>query len=87
MKATNNDDKSLEYKVSTFRECGLDAKWSKTRSGKPIIVVRDPESELPHQRNQWWWLDSAMYKAMQNEGVKQGFNSSTIIADIFSIAV
>lgn len=35
---------TLPYRVSTFRQAGLEAKWSKTRRGQPYIAVRNPNA-------------------------------------------
>jgi hypothetical protein len=78
---------NLSYKVGTFRDAGLEAKWTKTRSGAPVIVVRDPKADLAHQRNKWWMVDAAMFENMKKDGVRPAFLGCTLIADIFSLPI
>jgi hypothetical protein len=78
-------DMKLSYRVGTFREAGLQARWSKTRRGGPIIVARDPKAQQAHQRDRWWVVDQRMWSLMQSEGVLAGFDGSTLLGDIFSI--
>lgn len=73
------------YSVKTFREAGLEAKWTKTRSGAPVIAVRNPKARLKHQRESWWIVDRPMWKTMERTNIQEGFDSHTILGDIFSI--
>jgi hypothetical protein len=57
----------MKYVVSTFREVGLMAKWSKTDSGTPIIIVKDAEMES------WRTCDKTMFDNMKKLGIKKGF--------------
>jgi len=75
----------LRYRVGALREAGLDAKWSKTGSGAPIIVVRNLNAETAHQRVYWWYCDKDMFTRMQKVGIIEGFNQTTILGDILSI--
>ena len=75
----------MEYRVGTFREAGLEAKWSKTRSGQPCIFVRDPKGRGKHQRESWWLCDKTMFDLMKKEGIREGFDGATLLGDIFSI--
>ena len=75
----------MEYKVKTFREAGLEVKWTRTGSGQPVIVTRLPESDLEHQRNKWWYVDVHMWDLMKKYGIKSGFEMATLIGDIFAI--
>lgn len=74
----------MDYKVGTFRETGLTAKWSRTRSGAPIIIVSKPNSDIPHERT-FWFCDKTMWKNMEEVGVMEGFSSTLLLADIFCI--
>jgi len=76
---------TLLYRVSTFRQAGLEAKWSKTRQGEPYIAVRNPESKEAHQRERWWVCNQNMFDLMQKYGVAEGFDSATLLGDIFSL--
>ena len=75
----------MRYVVKTFRDAGLEAKWSRTRKGAPAIFARDPEAKTSHQREKWWLVSKMMFEAMQAEGIREGFNSCTIFGDMFSI--
>lgn len=73
--------------MSTFRAAGLEARWSKYRSGQPVIVVRDPNGVCAHQREQWWAVDASMFENMKRDGIAEAFHGHTLIGDIFSIAL
>ena len=75
----------MHYKVSTFREAGLEAKWSKTRKGSPIIVARNPKVRFEHQRKQWWAIDNKAWELCKQVGIVEGFDSCTALGDIFSV--
>ena len=75
----------MKYSVKPLREAGLEAKWSKTPTGSPIIIARNPTAELKHQKEKWWYVDVRMWEVMLKEGIKPGFNLATLIGDIFSI--
>lgn len=75
----------MKYVVTTFRDAGLEAKWTKTRAGAPVIAVRNPQASIPHQRDRWHNVDGHMWARMQSAGIVEGFNQVTMIADIFSV--
>ena len=75
----------LKYSVKTLREAGLEAKWSKTRNGAPILLARWPEAELDHQRQKFWFVDRMMWSLMQRMGVVRGFDSATLLGDVFFV--
>lgn len=75
----------MHYKVSTFRAAGLEAKWSKTRKGSPIIVARNPKARFEHQRKQWWVIDNKAWELCKQVGIVEGFDSCTALGDIFSV--
>jgi len=77
----------MRYIVKTFRDAGLEAHWSRTRDGAPIIAVRDPNSKYNHQRLEWWVVDQSMWDAMKARGVLVGFDECTALGDIFSVRV
>ena len=70
---------SLQYKVATLRSAGLEAKWSKTRSGSPILVARALGT------SRWYYVDKDMWKHAQVVGIKEAFGDHTCLGDIFSI--
>jgi hypothetical protein len=55
------------YRVSTFREAGLEAKWSKRATGKPYLVAREVGTKT------WYIITSNMFARMQTAGVVEGF--------------
>lgn len=75
----------MNYQVKTFRDAGLEAKWTKTPKGSPVIVARDPNGTLHHQRTTWFYVDSTMLSMMSKEGIVAGFRSATLIAHYFSL--
>jgi hypothetical protein len=77
--------KQPPLRVGTFREAGLEARWSKTSSGAPAIFVRNPKSHSEHQRKNWWLVSDRMWKRMLDAGILEGFDQCTLIGDIFSL--
>lgn len=75
----------MKYRVGTLREAGLEAKWTKTRNGAPIIKVRWPKAKPKHQRERWYYVDVSMWDMMKQLGVIEGFDGATLLADIFFI--
>jgi hypothetical protein len=73
------------YSVKPMREAGLEAKWTKTRRGTPIIVARYPKAEEKHQRERFWFVDTKMFNEMQKSGVIAGFERATLLACFFSV--
>lgn len=73
------------YKVATFRAAGLEAKWTRTSQGSPIIVARNPAAKLEHQRKTWWTIDRYTWVRMQKEGIVEAFECCTLLGDVFSI--
>lgn len=69
----------IYYRVSTFREAGLEAKWSK-RSGKPYLVARKPDTKT------WFVVTSDMFKRMEAVGVAEGFEEYTLLGNVLSIS-
>lgn len=75
----------MNYSVKPMREAGLEAKWTKTRKGTPIIVARYPKAEEKHQRERFWFVDKKMFDNMQEVGIVEAFERATLLGDIFSI--
>ena len=69
----------LPYKVRTFRDAGLQARWARTRQGAPIIAVRKDDDGT------WFVVDAEMWRTMNKHGIKVGFESHTCLGDVFSI--
>lgn len=74
----------LTLRVKTFRNAGLEARWSK-HNGRPCMAVRNPSAKLTHQRLKWWVITNQMWEAMKQDGVLMGFENSTLLGDVFSI--
>ena len=74
----------MAFRVQTFREAGLEAKWGHTCKGQPCISVRNPQSDLRHQRERWWVVTEQMWARAQEVGVNQAFDEHTIVGDVFS---
>lgn len=77
----------ITYKVATFRNAGLQARWIKNRKGAPMIAVRDPNSSFEHLKYKWWAVDKYMFETMSKSGVREGFVEHALVADIFSIPI
>ena len=75
----------VNYRVKDIRALGLQCKWSKSRNGRPVIVVRNPAAELAHQREKWWVLDRHMWTRAQEVGLLQAFDEHTVLGDYFGI--
>jgi hypothetical protein len=75
----------MKNSVKTYRAAGLEAKWGRTRRGAPAIFVRNPSSPNRHQRETWWMVDRSMYELMSKLGVLEGFDSATLLGDLFSV--
>jgi hypothetical protein len=73
--------KQLKYGVGPMREAGLEAKWTKTSAGAPIIVARKPGTET------FFAVGNDMFEAMKSEGVLPAFERFTLLGDIFSVAI
>ncbi len=77
----------MKHRVGTYREAGREARWSKTRSGTPMILIRDPNGADEHQRKKWWLVNDSMFQDMKKIGIREAFDSHTILGAIFSIPV
>jgi len=88
MEATRKEPMStsqIAYTVGAMRAAGLEARWTKNRSGRPMIVVRDPQAQTKHQREDWWICDKEMFRLMGKDGVREGFDNATLFGNLFSI--
>lgn len=73
----------MKYTVSILRRAGLEAKWSRTRAGKRILLARDPLSKS----TTWWHVSDAMKRDMEKHGVKEAFDRYTLLGAFFSIPI
>lgn len=80
-----NERLTMKYSVKTLRAAGLEARWTRTSAGAPIIVCRDPKSAMAHARKTWWTVGQKMWDAMLKDGIVDAFNNHVFIGDIFSI--
>jgi hypothetical protein len=76
----------MKHSVTAYRSAGLEARWTKTAMGQPMIVVRNPKAHLKHQRDGWWYVDAGMYSTMRRVGVLEGFDRHTMLGDVFSLS-
>lgn len=75
----------MKYSVKDIRAVGLEAKWTHTNRGAPIIVARDPNSKYQHLRETWWCIDDKTWKRAEKVGIKQAFEENNLLGNIFSI--
>jgi len=76
----------MTYSVKPLREAGLQARWTKTSDGRPIIVVRNPNSKYHHQRETWWVITNKMWEDMKTtNNIVEAFTNHTLLGDIFSV--
>lgn len=78
---------NLSLNVTTFRSAGLEARWTKTRSGTPCMVVRNPQAKLKHQKETWWMVDNDMWESAKKFGILEAFERHTLLGNFFSIGV
>lgn len=71
----------MKYSVKTLRAAGLEARWTHSRYGAPIIVAREPNTKT------WWHVSHDMWTAMGKEGVLKAFKRFILLGDIFSVSV
>jgi hypothetical protein len=69
----------LYYRVATFREAGLEAKWSK-RAGAPYLVARKAGTKT------WFVVTSDMFERMGVVGVEKGFEEYTLLGNVLSVS-
>tara|TARA_R100001082_G_scaffold17547_1_gene8763 strand:+ start:3966 stop:4214 length:249 start_codon:yes stop_codon:yes gene_type:complete len=82
----------MKYQVKTFRAAGLEARWTKNRRGRPLIVLRDPNSDMAHQRENWYACDKVLWKTISEykkdgieDFVRKAFEDHTMFADLLSV--
>jgi hypothetical protein len=70
----------IPYRVGSFKEVGLEAKWAKSPAGGPYIKARKPDGC-------WYVVSKVMFDRIQKVGVLEGFDEHTLLGDIFSVKV
>lgn len=70
----------MDYNVRTVRAAGLEARWTRTRTGAPIIVARDASAS-----QSWYGVTDRMWKDARRLGLRAAFESHTALGDFFSI--
>lgn len=68
----------MNYTVTTIREAGLEARWTKTRTGAPIISARLPNGK-------WYVIDNSMWNSAKKIGILEAFKNHTALGEFFSI--
>lgn len=84
---SNTLEIDLHLTVGDMRKNGLEARWGKTRSGRPALFVRNPKAAARFQRETWWVVDSAMFESMKRDGVIEAFTSYTLLGNVFSVSL
>ncbi len=69
----------IYYRVNTFREAGLEAKWSKTQTGKPYLLARGAWVKA------WFVITANMFERMKKVGILEAFKEHTLLGDVLSI--
>ena len=70
----------MKYRVGDFRDLGLEAKWTRTGAGAPIIAVRKPGTKT------WCAVTGHLFKSMsESDDPGEKFDQGTALVDIFSI--
>jgi len=68
-----------KYNVNSVRAAGFEARWIRTRDGKPIIVARKPGGR------KWRAMEKRVFFTAQREGWAKAFEQHTILGNLFSI--
>lgn len=67
------------YTVGEIRAAGLQARWTRTSAGAPIIVAK-------HDLHGCWYVvDRVMWDRAKAVGIKQAFDESTLLGNFFSV--
>ena len=72
----------MKYSVKEIRKLGYEARWTRTRSGAPIIVARKPGGS-----GTWFAIDKNLWDAAKTMGFDAAFESHTMLGDIFSVPI
>lgn len=75
----------MKYTVGYIRSCGIECRWTKTRSGQPIIVGKTDSTDR-QGKPVWAVIDDEMWRYAQRIGdLKQAFDNSTALVNVFSV--
>lgn len=69
----------IKYSVQWIRSQGLQARWTKTRDGAPIIAARDGDN------GSWYVIDARMWRDAERMGLPKAFESHTTLGHFFSV--
>jgi hypothetical protein len=69
------------YRIATFRAAGLEAKWGRNQSGRPVIFARKPGGKT------WWIVTAGCWARAKVVGLWEAFDEATLLGDIFSVPV
>ena len=68
----------MNYNIKTIRNAGLEAKWTRTRNGAPIIAGR-------LDKGSWYVIDNSMWESAKKIGILEAFKNHTALGKFFSI--
>lgn len=71
----------LAYRVKTLRDAGLEARWTHTNRGAPIIAARRADVG----NGMWYVVDDTMWKDAQQVGIATAFEQHCALGKFFSI--
>ena len=69
------------YTVGAIRAAGLEARWSRTRAGAPILTARHAGETT------WWIMSGRTYERAKIVGWAKAFNEATCLSRYFSVPV
>ncbi len=69
----------MKYRVGDIRAAGLKCRWTRTKTGAPIIAGQREDT------GKWYVINSSMWDRSKVVGLKQAFEEHTCLAEFFSI--
>lgn len=76
----------MRYTVGDIRKAGIECKWSRTRTGAPIIVGKT-DTVGRDGKPIWAYIDGEMWDDAKRQGLKAAFEAHTALIGFFSIPV
>lgn len=71
----------LAYTVKSLRAHGLECKWSRTRTGAPIIIGRMDGVGA----GRWYVIDATMWEDAKRDGILRAFENHCALGAFFSV--
>jgi hypothetical protein len=68
----------MRYIIQTFKDAGLQARWTRTRTGAPIISAKAEDGN-------WYVVDARCWEQAQKIGLKEAFENYNALGKYFSI--